>query len=228
MTLADGVTSIGRYAFRGCENLTDLNLGRDLASIGDYAFYGCTSLKRVVLPTALKHIGAYAFRGCRGLTSLVIPASVETVGKHAFYGMDQVTLYCEAESIPAYWNERWNSSYRAVLWGVGTSEEGFVESFTMTETATENLTAPDASLSPRRAGYTFVGWATETGSDQVVYAPADLASCPVGTTLYAVWIEGEPVEEPETEESEESETTDETAAPDTTETESSADTTNQQ
>ena len=30
--------------------------------------------------------------------------------------------------------------------------------------------------------------------------PADIASCPVGTTLYAVWTEGEPVEEePETE-----------------------------
>jgi hypothetical protein len=155
---------------------------------------------------------------------------VETVGKHAFYGMEKATLFCEAESIPPYWNERWNSSYRAVLWGVSFSEEGFVESFTMTESATENLTAPGATLSPRRVGYTFLGWSAEAGSDEIAYAPSDLASCPAGTTLYAVWAEGEPIEEPETEDSTEPETTDETTAPDTAETESdpAAETTNQQ
>ena len=47
---------------------------------------------------------------------------------------------------------------------------------------------------PRRAGYTFVGWATAP-EGEVVYAAADVATAPVGTTLYAVYTEGEQVEE---------------------------------
>jgi uncharacterized repeat protein (TIGR02543 family) len=234
VTMTDGVTEIGRYAFRGCENLAELTLSKDLISIGDYAFYGCTAMKRLELPRSLTNIGSFAFRGCKDVKSLVIPASVETIGKHAFYGMEKATVYCEAESIPAYWNEKWNSSYRAVLWGVKTSQEGYVISFTMTETATNNIGAPNADLSPRRAGYTFVGWATVEGSTEIAYAPADLASCPVGTTLYAVWTEGEPVEEPETEEvtSEETgdvteaDTQDESQAEETTAVEDSTETTN--
>ena len=232
LTVSDGVTEIGRYAFRGCESLAELYLSRELTAIGDYAFYGCTSLKEINLPDKLSSIGAFAFRGCRRVKSLVIPAGVETIGKHAFYGMEKVTIYCESESIPAYWNEKWNSSYRAVLWGVKTSEEGYVVSFTMTENATNNITAPNATLSPRRVGYTFMGWATTEGSTEVAYAPADLASCPAGTTLYAVRAEGEPVEEPETEDvteevtgdvtetdtQDESQTEETTAAEDSTET----------
>ncbi len=49
---------------------------------------------------------------------------------------------------------------------------------------------------PRRTGYTFAGWATEPAGE-VVYAAADVATAPVGTTLYAVYTEGEEIIEPD-------------------------------
>lgn len=199
VTLSDGMVSIGRCAFRGCEKLKSLTLSKDLTSIGKYAFYGCSSLRSVQLPAGLTEIGDYAFRGCSKLNAIHIPASVETIGKHAFYGMDRVTIFCEADSIPAYWHERWNTSYRALFWGCELSEEGYVVSFTKTATSTDNLTAPDARLAPTRAGYTFMGWALTEGSTEVAYEAKNVESCPDGTVLYAVWAEGEEVEEEETE-----------------------------
>ena len=41
------VTSIGRYAFRGCTSLTYVTIPDSVTSIGDYAFYDCTGLTEI-------------------------------------------------------------------------------------------------------------------------------------------------------------------------------------
>lgn len=41
VTIGDGATSIGNYAFYGCDGLTSITIPGSVASIGDYAFYGC-------------------------------------------------------------------------------------------------------------------------------------------------------------------------------------------
>lgn len=43
--LPDGLTSIGKYAFKNCGKITDVTLPRGLRSIGFEAFSGCTALK---------------------------------------------------------------------------------------------------------------------------------------------------------------------------------------
>ena len=63
VTLPDGITSIGNYAFAGCGELT-------LQSF----------------PKSLTTIGAYAFKDCKGLTDLEIPAGVTDIGMGAFQG----------------------------------------------------------------------------------------------------------------------------------------------
>ena len=42
--IADGVTSIGDYAFRDCYNLASVSIPDSVTSIGDFAFNDCTSL----------------------------------------------------------------------------------------------------------------------------------------------------------------------------------------
>ena len=42
--IADGVTSIGRYAFVDCTSLTSVTIPDSVTSIGDCAFSDCTSL----------------------------------------------------------------------------------------------------------------------------------------------------------------------------------------
>lgn len=187
VTIADGVQSIGNYAFRGCSALKKVTFSKNITSIGKYAFYGC-ALESIVIPDGCKEIGNYAFRGCSEAASIVIPGSVESVGRHAFYGCTKATVYCETDSIPAYWNERWNSSYRPVIWGCTLSDDGsYPVSVKIAAGSPSNVSAPDAIFAPYLEGHTFLGWAKEANSTEIAYTATDLTKAPVGTVLYPVW-----------------------------------------
>lgn len=58
----------------------------DVTSIGAYAFYGCDNLEEVSLPQSLQRINALAFGGCRKLASITIPRNVTDIGDYAFVG----------------------------------------------------------------------------------------------------------------------------------------------
>ena len=47
VTIPDGVTSIGAYAFSGCSGLTSVTIPSSVTDIGYGAFDGCTSLKNI-------------------------------------------------------------------------------------------------------------------------------------------------------------------------------------
>ena len=88
-----------------------------VTTIGDYAFHGCNNLTSVVIPNSVTTIGDYAFSGCSSLTSVVIPSSVTTIGYSAFSDCNNLTIYCEATSQPSGWDSSWNSSSYPVVWG---------------------------------------------------------------------------------------------------------------
>ena len=79
------VTVIGKFAFKDCSNLTNIEIPESIESIGKYAFEGCSSLKNIVIPATLESIGKYAFAGCSSLEKFVIPESVNSIGKSAFH-----------------------------------------------------------------------------------------------------------------------------------------------
>ena len=85
-TIPSTVTSIGNYAFFGCDELTSVSLPSSLISIDNYAFAYCSKLTGVVLPNSLTYIGSQVFRDCVALTSITIPASVTKIGYYAFAG----------------------------------------------------------------------------------------------------------------------------------------------
>ena len=86
VVIENGVTSIGDYAFRGCNSLTSITIPNSVTSIGDYAFSECYRLTSITIPNSVTSIGDYAFYGCSGLTSITIPNSVTSIGGDAFYG----------------------------------------------------------------------------------------------------------------------------------------------
>jgi hypothetical protein len=45
--IPEGVTSIGKAAFKGCTNLSSITIPSGVTAIGDGAFYGCSGLKQV-------------------------------------------------------------------------------------------------------------------------------------------------------------------------------------
>ena len=65
-------TSIGDYAFSGCNSLTSITMDNGVTSIGGYAFYECTSLESIAIPDSVTSIGYSAFYGCKNLTGVYL------------------------------------------------------------------------------------------------------------------------------------------------------------
>ena len=68
--IPNGVTSIGRYAFYGCNGLISVIVPDGVSTIEDSAFEG-SSLTSITIPETMTNIGSSAFSGCSSLTSVV-------------------------------------------------------------------------------------------------------------------------------------------------------------
>ena len=111
----DGKTLI-RYA-TGKSNAS-FTVPNGVTTIDREAFSGCDSLEAIEIPNSVTSIGRYAFENCNSLESIEIPNSVEVMGEWAFYGCDSLTtIYCKVNSRPSAWNSYWNSGCSAeVIW----------------------------------------------------------------------------------------------------------------
>ena len=89
--IPDGITSIGNYAFSGCDGLTSIEIPNSVTSIGDGAFGDCEGLTSIEIPNSVTSIGDRAFAYCDSLTSIVIPNSVTSIGDFAFDDCDGLT-----------------------------------------------------------------------------------------------------------------------------------------
>ncbi len=89
--IPEGYTKIGENAFRGCTDLTSIEIPNSITEIGGAAFYDCTGLTSIKIPDSVTKFGAEAFRNCTSLTSIEIPNSVTFIGQSAFYGCTGLT-----------------------------------------------------------------------------------------------------------------------------------------
>ncbi len=89
VSISDGVTSIGKFAFMNCPLLESVVLPDSVVRIGSYAFGFCTSMKTISLSSSLTDIGIGAFQNC-SFRSIVIPDSVKSIGTHAFLDCSQL------------------------------------------------------------------------------------------------------------------------------------------
>lgn len=72
-----------------------VTISEGITTIGDYAFEYNSKLKEVVLPESLTTIKGYAFHECSGLTHFTIPKNIATIGTRAFWECSNLHLvYC--------------------------------------------------------------------------------------------------------------------------------------
>lgn len=84
VSLPEGLTHIGDYAFYRCSNLTQVTIPDGVTSIGQAAFSSNYKLSSVTIPNTVTSIGPRAFGSDRSLLSLTIPNSVTNIGSSAF------------------------------------------------------------------------------------------------------------------------------------------------
>lgn len=106
VTVTDGATALGNYAFYDCVSLTEITLPATLTKIGLRAFDGCGRLQAISLPQALTEIGASAFNACFSLTTVTFAeqSALQTIGINAFYrchALEKISLPQSLSSIPA-------------------------------------------------------------------------------------------------------------------------------
>ena len=99
VTIPDSVTSIGIVAFRDCKSLTSVTIPDSVTSIGNGAFRGCTSLASVTIPDSVTSIGAWTFCDCISLTNVTIPDSVTSIGDWAFMDCSSLTSVTIPDSV---------------------------------------------------------------------------------------------------------------------------------
>ena len=99
LTIPKSVTRLGREAFRDCQNLTNVVIPASLTSIKYGAFAGCTGLTSVTIPEGVTAIEPFAFRNCSSLTGVVIPEGVTYIPEFAFDGCASLTSITIPESV---------------------------------------------------------------------------------------------------------------------------------
>ena len=84
VTIGDGVTSIGNYAFIGCENVASVTIGSGVTSIGIGAINHCDQMTSVTLPASVTTIAYAAFENCQKLETIYInhDGEVSLTGNH--------------------------------------------------------------------------------------------------------------------------------------------------
>lgn len=103
ITIPDGVTSIGGYAFYNCSALTSVTIQNGTTSIGEQAFANCYALNNLKISNSVTSIGEYAFSTCRNLLSLTVKStSPPTLGDYAFQTTPSAVIYVPAESVDTY------------------------------------------------------------------------------------------------------------------------------
>ena len=67
ITIPEGVTKIGNYAFQYCTNLVSVAMPKTLKHIGTYSFAYCSKLNGVTIPKSVDSLPSTAFTGCEAL-----------------------------------------------------------------------------------------------------------------------------------------------------------------
>ena len=83
LTIPESVEMIARYAFKECQNLTEVTIGEHVSIVDYRAFAEAKGLKKVTI-RGEKVIGRYAFGLCSGLEEVDFGSGALTIGEGAF------------------------------------------------------------------------------------------------------------------------------------------------
>ena len=92
VSLSDSITSINQYAFCYCRKISNMNIPPNIEYIGYSAFCACEVWDvELTLPNSIISLGDYAFASCYSITKLKIPDAITEIGEGVFYSCNSIT-----------------------------------------------------------------------------------------------------------------------------------------
>ena len=133
VVLADGVTSIGDYAFHGCRDLLKITLPDTLLNIGSYVFYSCNALTEICIPASVTEIENRAFAWCTSLTDIFFEGDAPQIASRAFYYVTATATYLSCKT---GWTEDMHQDYGGTISWTADCSKGHAEIIDEAEKAT--------------------------------------------------------------------------------------------
>lgn len=93
ISIPDEVLTIKEQSFFECNNLKQVNIGKNVKYIDEAAFYGCKNLKTVNIGDSVKKIRSYAFAECSSLEEFCVGKNVTYIGNGAFYNCNNLNKF---------------------------------------------------------------------------------------------------------------------------------------
>lgn len=115
LTIGEGVTRIGDYAFMLCSFVTEVVIPESVTSMGDWAFWHCQSLTDVTIPDGVTVIETGAFPSYLDMAVVTCLAVIPPeLGKDNF-GFPAKILYVPAGSVEVYRkNAVWREAFETI------------------------------------------------------------------------------------------------------------------
>ena len=84
VTFPPTITKLGHGAFKGCSNLTEIQLNDGLRAIEERAFHSCEALQKVTIPSSVIKLGSNAFAACSNLAQVQLKEGLKLIEMGAF------------------------------------------------------------------------------------------------------------------------------------------------
>jgi uncharacterized repeat protein (TIGR02543 family) len=133
--MPNSVTTIGKYAFSGCYNLSNIMIGTSVKTIGYYAFYWCYKLTDITIPDSVVWLEEGAFHDS-GLREITIGKSVAWIGENAFtfcYKLAEINVVEDNANYKSIDGNLYNKSgQKLIFYATGKTADTFIMPNTVT------------------------------------------------------------------------------------------------
>ncbi|MCM1569961.1 MAG: leucine-rich repeat protein [Roseburia sp.] len=172
IVISNGISHIGNLLFYNV-NAEKIVLGKDVQTIGENAFAWNASLKSVTIPSATVEIKKQAFYACSKLSKIDL-GGTKKLGEYAFYGhkASSILIPCNCTVPDSSLAKTYNDStkqytypkLRWETWVTLNPNGGTCKFGGLVRVYKEKY---EYLPTPKRSGYTFMGWYVEQDNEQV-------------------------------------------------------------
>lgn len=194
--IEEGVTNIGKNAFRGCSELAEVHISKTVKKIGDAAFRDCTALTQIDIPDSVNSVGSFAFIGCTRLTEVHThwKNSYEiNFGLFVFYEYGDSWPENRVIYVPAGYKDNFQSNPNGAWGSWNVQGENYTVSFDGGNASgymqpvgiSGDYTLPDCGFTYDTAAFEY--WALESSDGKKAGCPGDVFPVTEDVVLYANW-----------------------------------------